>query len=225
METNNKLEAIIFDLDGVITDSARYHYLAWKELADELNIEFDEEYNEKLKGVSRIESLDLILENGNKKDSFTYDEKVAMAENKNDNYKELIKQITPDDTLPGIKEFLVILRENKIKTAIASVSRNAFSIIDSLELNDYFDYIVDAAEVKNAKPFPDIFLKAAEGVKVNPINCIGVEDAKAGIKAIKSANMKAVGVGTLDQMQEADLVLKGTEELNLELLKKKFNMI
>lgn len=225
METNNKLEAVIFDLDGVITDSARYHYLAWKEIADELSIEFDEEYNEKLKGVSRMESLDLILENGNKKESFTYDEKVIMAEKKNNNYKELIKQITPDNILPGVKEFLITLKKNRIKTAIASVSRNAFSIIDSLELNDYFDYIVDAAEVKNAKPFPDIFLKAAEGVGANPINCIGVEDAKAGIKAIKSANMKAVGVGTLDQMQEADLVLKGTEDLNLEVLKKKFNMI
>lgn len=225
METNNKLEAVIFDLDGVITDSAKYHYLAWKELADELNIDFDEKYNEKLKGVSRMESLDLILENGDKKDSFSYEEKFAMAEKKNNNYKKLIKQITPSDTLPGIREFLIILKQNKIKTAIASVSRNAFSIIDSLVLNDYFDYIVDASEVKNAKPFPDIFLKAAEGVKVNPINCIGVEDAKAGIEAIKAANMKAVGVGTLDQMKDADLILNGTEELKLEMLKKKFNMI
>lgn len=224
MEINNKLEAVIFDLDGVITDSARYHYLAWKALADELDIEFDEEYNEKLKGVSRMESLDLILENGNKKDKFTYEEKVAMAEKKNDNYKELINQITPKDVLPGIKEFLVDLKENEVKTAIASVSMNAFSIIDSLELGEYFDHIVDAAKVSRAKPFPDIFLEAAKAVGVEAVNCIGVEDAKAGIKAIKAANMKAVGVGTVDQMEGADLVLQGTYQLNLEFLKKTFNM-
>lgn len=159
MEKNKMLKAIMFDLDGVITDSAKFHYLAWKELADELKIPFDEEYNEKLKGVSRMESLDLILENGQQKDKFTESQKMEMAEKKNDNYKELIKQIEPKDILPGIKELLVELKQEGIKTGIASVSRNAFFIIDRLGLNDYFDHIVDAAQVKNAKPFPDIFWK------------------------------------------------------------------
>lgn len=218
------LKAVIFDLDGVITDSAKYHYLAWKELADELGIEFDEAYNEKLKGVSRMESLELILMNGNVQDKYTPEEKNSMAEKKNDNYKELIKQITPADVLPGIKAFLEEIKKEEIKTAIASVSRNAFFIIDKLELNAYFDYIVDAAEVKNAKPFPDIFLAGAAAVGALPEECIGIEDAKAGIEAIKRAEMKAVGVGMRDQMAEADLILAGTEELDLEMLKATFNM-
>lgn len=220
----NNLEAIIFDLDGVITDSARYHYLAWKELADELGIEFDEEYNEKLKGVSRMESLDLILENGNKKDDFTSEEKLMMADKKNENYKKLIKQITPNDTLPGIKEFLEELKQNHIKTAVASVSRNAFTIIDRLELNNYFDHIVDAETIEKAKPFPDIFLSAAAAIETSPENCVGIEDAKAGIQAIQSANMKAIGVGTLEQMKSADLILDSTNKLSLSMIKEVFNM-
>lgn len=222
MEKSKMLKAVIFDLDGVITDSAKYHYLAWKELADELDIDFDEEYNEKLKGVSRMESLDLILQNKNLQDSFTLEEKTAMAEKKNTNYVKLIQQITPDDVLPGIKEFLAALKKENIKTAIASVSRNAFFIIDKLELNDSFDYIVDAAEIANAKPFPDIFLAGAKAVGVQPAECVGVEDAKAGIEAIKRANMKAVGVGTADQMAEADMILASTQELNLDRIKSAF---
>ena len=120
-----KLKAMIFDLDGVITDSAKYHYLAWKALADELNIPFDEEYNEKLKGVSRMASLELILQNGDACDKYTYEEKVAMTEKKNDLYKELIKQMTPEDILPGIEAFLTSLRESGVKVALASASKNA----------------------------------------------------------------------------------------------------
>lgn len=218
------LKAVIFDLDGVITDSAKYHYLAWKELADELGIEFDEAYNEKLKGVSRMESLELILRNGAVQDKYTQEEKICMAEKKNNNYKELIKQIIPADVLPGIKEFLEELRRGGIKTAIASVSRNAFFIINKLELDAYFDFIVDAASVKNAKPYPDIFLAGAASVSALPEECIGIEDAKAGITAIKRAGMKAVGVGTKEQMAEADLILEDTKDLHLESLKKIFNM-
>lgn len=224
MEKNKMLEAVIFDLDGVITDSAHYHFMAWKELADSLGIPFDEAYNEKLKGVSRMESLDLILANGNQVSAFSPEQKFEMADKKNDYYKELIKQIVPKDVLPGIKELLVELKANKIKTGVASVSKNAFFIIDRLELNDYFDYIVDAAKVKNAKPFPDIFLEAARYLEADPKNCIGIEDAQAGVKAINAAGMKSVGVGTLDQMQEADLILSGTNELSLEMLKETFKM-
>ena len=218
MEKNKMIKAVIFDLDGVITDSAKYHYKAWKRLADKLGIPFDEEYNEKLKGVSRLESLDLILENGPGKGFYTKEEKIAFAEEKNDYYKELISTMTPADILPGIHRFLEELKANHIKTAIASVSRNAFYIIDRLELNDYFDYIVDASTIKNAKPHPDVFLAAAKAIGVKPEDCVAIEDAKAGIMAIKAANMKAIGVGTYEQMQGADIILKGTEELSLPKL-------
>lgn len=219
----NKLKAVIFDLDGVITDSAHYHYLAWKELADELGIPFDEEYNEKLKGVSRMESLELILMNGDACDKYTQEEKVAMAEKKNDNYKELIKQITPNDILPGILPFLKALKAEGIRIALASVSKNAPFIINQLQLNEYFDYIADAASVPNAKPFPDIFLAGRDEFKLESCECIGVEDAKTGIEAIHRAGMKAIGVGTPDQMTEAD-ILTTTDQLDLDEIRRIFDM-
>lgn len=206
METN-KLQAVIFDLDGVITDSAKYHYQAWKMLADKLDIPFDEEYNEKLKGVSRMESLELILKNGDACEKFTAEEKAALADEKNEFYKELIHQITPADILPGMAEFLAELRAAGIRTAAASVSRNAPFILAQLGVTDSFDYVCDAAAVERAKPFPDIFLVAAQHV--------GAEDAEAGIRAINAAGMFSVGVGTPDQMREAKLILSGTHELSL----------
>lgn len=220
----NKIRAVIFDLDGVITDSARYHYLAWKELADELAIPFDEAYNEKLKGVSRMESLELILANGNACDRYTDAEKEKMAEKKNDNYKKLIRQITPADILPGIQDFLDELKGEGIRTALASVSRNASFIIRQLELEPYFDYIADAAKVPNAKPFPDIFLAGMKAFGLGPEECIGVEDARTGIEAIHRAGMKAVGVGTPAEMEEADLLLT-TAELKLSTIRDAFQMV
>lgn len=219
----NKLKAVIFDLDGVITDSAKYHYLAWKELADELHIPFDETYNEKLKGVSRMESLELILKNGNASDKFTEEEKNQMAEKKNNNYKELIKQITPNDILPGILDFLNELKDNKIKIALASVSKNAAFILHQLELDDYFDYVADAAKVPNAKPFPDIFLAGMNEFGLTPEECIGIEDARTGIEAIHRAGMKAVGVGTKSEMEDADLIID-TKELELNRIKEAFDL-
>jgi beta-phosphoglucomutase len=217
------LKAVLFDLDGVVTDSAKYHYLAWKSLADELKIPFDERFNENLKGVSRMDSLELILENGGMQNAFTQHEKEMLADKKNEQYKLLIQNITFKDTLPGIPEFLKDLKDNEIKTAIASVSKNAFTIIDRLQLNDYFNHIMDASEVKNAKPFPDIFLAAAEKVGAAPCECVGIEDAKAGIESIKRAGMRAIGVGTPDQMTEADLRLNSTAELNLNLILNTFH--
>lgn len=223
MEKNN-LKAVVFDLDGVLTDSAKYHYQAWKMLADKLGIPFDEEYNEKLKGVSRMESLELILQNGNAQDKYTQEEKVAMATEKNEFYKQLLHQITPEDVLPGIHDFLEQLKAAGIKTAVASVSHNAPFILERLELDKYFDYICDAAQVPRAKPFPDIFLSAAQNLGVDPANCIGVEDAQAGIQAINAAGMMSVGVGTESQMQEAKLILPSTAKLGLGMLKEYFQL-
>lgn len=212
------LKAVLFDLDGVITDSARYHYLAWKEISESLNIPFDEEYNEKLKGVSRMESLELILKNGNMQDAFTTAEKEKLAEKKNDIYKELIKQITPADILPGIRELLISLKDKNIKTCVCSVSKNAFSIINSLDLSGYFDHIIDAAKIRNAKPDSDIFAVGAYVLGAAPEECVGIEDANAGIAAIQKAGIKAVGVGTKDQMADADLILASTKDLKREQL-------
>ena len=219
----NKIRAVIFDLDGVITDSARYHFLAWKELADELGIPFDEAYNEKLKGVSRMESLELVLANGNACDRYSDAEKERMAEKKNDNYKELIRQITPADILPGIQDFLDELKQEGIRIALASVSMNAPFIIRQLELQPYFDYIADAAKVPTAKPFPDIFLAGMQEFGLKPEECIGVEDARTGIEAIHRAGMKAVGVGTPAEMEEADLLLT-TADLSLNTIRDAFGM-
>ena len=211
----NKLQAAIFDLHGAITDSAKYHYQAWKMLADRLDIPFDEAYNEKLKGVSRMESLELILQNGNACERFTPDEKAALADEKNEFYKQLIHQITPADILPGVAVFLAELRAAGVRTAVASVSRNAPFILGRLGVTDSFDYVCDAAAVERAKPFPDIFLSAAEHVGADPAACVGVEDAEAGIRAINAAGMFSVGVGTADQMREAKPILSGTHELSL----------
>jgi len=214
------LKAVIFDLDGVVTDSAVYHYRAWKRIAEKLEIPFDETYNEKLKGVSRMESLNLILDNGKGHDSYTEEEKEKLTFEKNEYYRELIRQITPKDLLPGIGELLVELKEAGISVGLASVSRNAEFIIRQLNVQEKFDYIADAAKVARSKPYPDIFLDCATHLDALPSECIGVEDAKAGIEAIKRAGMKAVGVGNAKQMQEADLILNGTGELSLARLQK-----
>ena len=179
---------------------------------------------EKLKGVSRMESLELILENGNACGNYTESEKAAMAEKKNDYYKELIKQITPADILPGIREFLEELKAEGIRIALASVSKNAPFILNQLGLEQYFDYVADAAKIPNAKPFPDIFLAGMEAFGLVPEECVGVEDARTGIEAIHRAGMKAVGVGTPCEMEEADLLLH-TAELKLKTIKDKFQMM
>ncbi|NNG65818.1 beta-phosphoglucomutase [Caldanaerobacter subterraneus] len=206
----SKYEAVIFDLDGVITDTARYHYLAWKKLADELGIYFDEVINERLKGVSRLESLEIILERSQKQ--YSQDEKEYLANKKNEYYKEMIKKITPEDLLPGVEKFIEELKKRGIKTAIASVSKNAFTVVENLKIKDKFDYIVDANEIKRGKPDPEIFLNAADHLGISPEKCIGIEDSAAGITAIKRAGMFAVGVGNPETVKEADLILKDMTE-------------
>ena len=213
------LKAVVFDLDGVITDSAAYHYEAWKQIADEMNIPFDKEYNERLKGVSRLESLNLILDNGPGRDSMSEGEKEKIATRKNEVYKELIKMITPQELLPGIGDVLRACKSEGLKTALASVSKNAPYIIDRLGVGKYFDYMADAAKIERSKPFPDIFLDCIHALGVDPSESVGVEDAEAGIAAIKAAGMKAVGVGRPESMWQADVVLGSTAELGVEVFK------
>jgi beta-phosphoglucomutase len=209
------IQAFIFDLDGVITDTAEYHYLAWRALGEELGIPFTREFNEELKGVSRMDSLEKILALGNREDDFSLEEKEALASKKNEHYVRLIENISPDDILPGIKDLITEIKENGYRLGLASVSKNAFTVMDSLGLRGEFDVIVDAATIAKGKPDPEIFLTAAKLLNVDPSACIGIEDAAAGVDSIKDAGMFAVGVGSEESLAKADIIYSSTEQLSL----------
>jgi len=216
------MKAVIFDLDGVITDTAEFHYIGWKYLADKLGIEIDREFNETLKGISRIESLEKILIKGNKQNDFTDLEKQELAKDKNDYYLTLLEKLTPKDILENIKETLIYLKEEGIKTAIASASKNAPLILDKLEVTNYFEIVVNPESVEKGKPAPDIFLEAARLLGVNPTECIGVEDSEAGVVSINDANMYSVGIGSIDNLNHANIVINDTSSLK-ETLEKIIN--
>ncbi|EOS58845.1 beta-phosphoglucomutase [Paenibacillus barengoltzii] len=216
------LQAVIFDLDGVITDTAEYHYQAWKAIAEELNIPFTREFNENLKGVSRLDSLKLLLSQATTPVQYSDVEMEELATRKNNLYVKLIEKITPADLLPGISEFLTELREAGIKTGIASASKNARTVLDGLGVTSWFDVTVDVTRLKNNKPDPEIFLTAAAQLKVEPSACIGVEDAVSGVDAIKAAGMFAVAIGDAKQFPKADIVLPSTAKLSLRNLMEQF---
>ncbi|WP_440117064.1 beta-phosphoglucomutase [Paenibacillus sp. QZ-Y1] len=216
------MKAVIFDLDGVITDTAEYHFQAWESLAATLGIPLDREFNEQLKGISRMESLDKILARG-EAGAYTVERKLELATQKNTEYQRLISAVTPADVLPGIHALLVELREAGIGIALASASKNAAFILERLELTHYFDSVVDVTAIRHGKPDPEIFLTGAANLGLQPAECIGIEDAQAGIQAIKSAGMFAVGVGTPSQMQDADIVVASTAELSLRMLEDCFS--
>lgn len=216
IDRNRKLQAVIFDLDGVITDTAEYHYLAWKKLAGEIGVPFDRGVEEKLKGIGRMESLERILEQSDKE--FTYEQKMSLAVRKNEFYLELIQGISKKDLLPGIENLLEQLKQRGIKIALASASKNARTVIEKLQIGDYFDALVDAAKIKKGKPDPEIFITAAEMLGIPFQYCIGIEDAEAGITAIKGANMFAVGVGKQGSMRQADWIVSEVSQLTFERL-------
>ncbi|HIZ53541.1 MAG TPA: beta-phosphoglucomutase [Candidatus Enterococcus avicola] len=211
-------KGFIFDLDGVITDTAKFHYLAWKDLAETIDIEIDIVFNEQLKGISRMDSLERILAHGNKSDAFTLSEKEALAHQKNTHYVELLQQLTPADLLPGVKEFLTAAKEKQIPCAIASASRNAPFILEKLDVADEFQIVVDPATLKNGKPDPEIFLKAAEMLCIKPDEAIGFEDAQAGLDGIKAAGMYAVGVLSGEELHGADILVHRLDELSIDTL-------
>ncbi|KUP09817.1 beta-phosphoglucomutase [Bacillus coahuilensis m2-6] len=210
------VSAFIFDLDGVITDTAEYHFLAWQALANDVNISFTREDNEELKGISRMESLEKILALGGREDDFSLEEKETLAAKKNEHYLELIQKVSPSDILPGMKELILTIKAKGHKLGLASASKNAFTVMEALDLRDLFDTIVDAKEVKQGKPHPEVFLTAAEQLGVDPSTCIGVEDAVAGVEAIKAAGMFAVAVGPEESFRHADLVYSSTDEVTYE---------
>ncbi|WP_142413636.1 beta-phosphoglucomutase [Hathewaya massiliensis] len=187
------IKGVIFDLDGVIVTTDNFHYDAWKKLADEEGIYFDREINERLRGVSRMESLNIILEKANKE--YSLEQKKEMAERKNNYYKELIKNLTKDDILPGVKNILKGLKEKNIKVAIGSSSKNSSAILQYIGLDKAFHATVDGNQIKNSKPDPEVFLKAAEMLNLKPSECLVVEDAEAGVEAGVEGGMKVLAVG------------------------------
>ncbi|MDA3929981.1 MAG: beta-phosphoglucomutase [Prolixibacteraceae bacterium] len=210
------IKACLFDLDGVIVDTAKYHFIAWAALANELGFEFTEEHNERLKGVSRMTSLHILLEIGGVE--LSEEKKIEMADEKNTLYVSYIEKMTPDEILPGVVNFLKELRENGIKTAIGSASKNAPLILDRLELNQYFDAIIDGNKVSKAKPDPEVFLKGAEAVGIAPQYCVVFEDAAAGVEAAIKGGMKCVGIGLPANLSQAQLVVPGFENFALTSL-------
>ena len=208
------IKAFIFDLDGVITDTAEYHYRGWKRLADQEGLSFTREDNEHLRGVPRRESLMLIL-----KDRVYPEEKIQeMMESKNNYYLAFIKEITPRDLLPGAKELLEEIRAAGLKNALGSASKNAGEVIERLGIRDLFDAISDGFSVERQKPAPDLFLHAAAQLGLTPAECVVVEDATAGIEAAIAGGFRSVGLGPDERVGRADIILSNLAGVRLNAL-------
>ena len=204
------ITACLFDLDGVIVDTAKFHYIAWKQLANELGFDLTKEQNELLKGISRMESLEIILNIGNV--TLSDEEKLRLATEKNSRYLELCMQMTPDDTLPGVRSFMEDLQRNNIRIGLGSASKNAAIILERIQMSSYFETIVDGNRITKGKPDPQVFLIGAADLKVLPENCVVFEDAVAGIQAALAAGMLAVGIGEKSVLAEADFVIPGFQD-------------
>lgn len=212
--------AVIFDLDGVIVSTDDCHYRAWKRLADEEGIYFDREINHRLRGVSRMESLSIVLERANR--PYTAEERQMLAEQKNAYYRELIAELTPEDILPGIKPLLERLKEHGIKIAIGSSSKNTPLILERIGLANYFDAVADGNAITNSKPDPEVFLLAAKKLGVPPAHCVVIEDADAGVEAALKAGMRVIGVGTAAGNPRATWTVASVADLSWEKLVKCF---
>ena len=209
----NTPKAIIFDLDGVLTDTSEYHYQAWKHLADDEGIPFTQEENDAhLRGVGRRDSLMYLLK-GRK---VSEEQMQEMMGRKNRYYTELIKNMSPKEVVAGGVDLLKEIRQAGINTAIASASRNTTTVLQRLEITSYFDGIADGNSVVNGKPAPDVFVFAAGIVNTSVVDCLGIEDANAGIEAIKAAGMMALGIGPKARFPKADKVMDNLENKNLQ---------
>ena len=209
-------KGFIFDLDGVIVDTAKYHFLAWKKLANAVGVDFTEIQNEQLKGVSRKNSLEKILEWGNK--TLSEDEFEKLMGLKNEDYLSYVQNMNEDEILPDVPKVLNFLISKKQPIALGSASKNAHTILDKVNLLKKFDAIVDGNGVKIGKPNPEVFLNAAKLLNVKPNDCIVFEDATAGVKAANAANMISIGIGEKSVLTEADYVFKDFTEISLEFL-------
>jgi beta-phosphoglucomutase len=211
----NNIKACIFDLDGVIVDTAIYHYKAWKRLANSLGFDFTEHQNEQLKGVSRVRSLELILGWGGV--TKTAAEQEVLATQKNTWYMEMVNQMKPDEILPGAKEFVEKCRKAGIKIALGSASKNSMTILNKIGITNLFDVVIDGNKVSKAKPDPEVFLQGAKELSVEPEECVVFEDAIAGVEAAKAGGMRVVGIGQPGVL-DADLVISGLDKMTLDKL-------
>lgn len=211
-----KYKGAIFDLDGVICFTDEYHYLAWKKLADNLNIYFDRNINMRLRGVSRMESLDIILEKSDKK--YSSDEKLELATYKNNLYREYLKLMKPEDVTNEVRDTLKKLRELGFKTAIGSSSKNTPIILENTKCRDLFDEVADGNDIKRSKPDPEVFLCAAKKMNLDPSVCFVVEDAKAGIDAAKAGGFIAIGIGDAATYDKTDYPIKSFKDI-LQIVK------
>lgn len=217
------IKGFIFDLDGVIADTSSFHTTAWHQLADKVGAPWSQELEDGLKGINRMDSLEMILNAGGLSNNYTDEEKQALAEEKNTNYLALVDQMTPADIFPGVKEFLESLEDNHYKISLASASKNGPRVLAKLGLTDYFPNVVDPATLMKGKPDPEIYIKGAEILGLKPEECIGIEDAAAGIEAINAANETSIGIGSKQLLSEADMVFANTEELTLDNIKANMN--
>lgn len=206
-----KYKGVLLDLDGVIVDTAKFHYMAWKNVALKLGFEFTLEQNERLKGVSRMESMNIVANLSGKE--ITQSQKFALATQKNEEYVKFIEKLTPNDVLDGVMDFLYTLKKNRIKIVLGSASKNANLVLKKLKLEQIFDGVVDGTTVEKPKPDPQVFKKGAEVCKLKPCECVVFEDAVAGIQAAKKAGCFAVGVGNADILTQADMVV---DKLNVK---------
>lgn len=206
------VKACIFDLDGVLVDTARYHFIAWKRLAESLGISFTEHDNEQLKGVSRVESLEYILRKGNM--TFTESEKLILMDTKNTWYLELVATMHPDELLPNVWNFLTELHNRGIKIGLGSSSKNAQMILDKTGIARFFDAVVDGRHVVNSKPHPEVFLRGAEQLEVEPGHTVVFEDAVSGVAAAISGGFYTIGLGDQNVLKAAHLVIPSLEHFS-----------
>lgn len=210
------IRACIFDLDGVVVDTAKYHYQAWKRLAQEMGFDFTPEDNERLKGVSRMDSLNILLSIGGI--TISEEEKQRLAEKKNNWYKAYIDAMTPEEVLPGVVNFFEELKLHHIKMALGSASKNAQAILKKTGLSHWFDAIIDGTKTQEAKPNPEVFLLGAKELGIEPENCVVFEDAEAGVEAALNANMYCIGVGSPQVLNKAHQVIPGLFDMNMAKL-------
>lgn len=213
----NKSTAFIFDLDGVIVDTAKFHYLAWQNLAKKLDIHFTEEENEQLKGVSRVRSLEKILEWGKK--SISEERFQTLMDEKNEDYLSYVHKMNKDDILPGVMDFLEIVKSNGHPIALGTASKNSSIILKAVGLTTMFEAVIDGNKVTKAKPDPEVFLKAAKFLNTPPKDCIVFEDSISGIKAANTGNMLSIGIGDETVLNEADYCFKDFTEFDYQFFK------
>jgi len=217
------IKGVIFDLDGVLVTTDDCHYRAWKRMADEEGIPFDRRINQRLRGVSRMESLEIILENANR--VYSESDKKAMAERKNAYYVDMINSLEKTAILPGATVTLIKLREAEIRMAVGSSSRNATAILNRLGLTVFFDAVADGNQIRHSKPNPEVFLLAAEKLGLTPAECLVVEDADAGVEAAVRAGMRVLAVGAAKENPQATLNAESLETFNLAAYLRRRNRI